>query len=298
MSAKVVTVSLLALLSIIVAKRRVPEGMREAVKSVNAKAYGVPQRQIDVATKEVASTLADSSLNVEQPSLLELAESSGSFFPHLAQLPKRPKLALAAKPLQVRMDSDRCYYGDVDANGMPVVLEKKQRGPSLKPSPDLGPAEVVAEQFGAFSSGTLSDLEDAFAFVSPKIKKQHNVDVQAFRKILEGIRLNGIIGCTSWEVMGEPLYPSEETAEVGVKIIPKPLAGCVRISGVGDQGGITWPAYYKWQLGRPVSGPLAGCWLLEQMIPVSPDNLDKHPVFMRSAASGDARSLEILAAED
>jgi hypothetical protein len=187
------------------------------------------------------------------------------------------------------MDSDdRCYYGDVDANGMLMRKEKKQRRVALEPSPDLLPQQVVAEQFEAFSSGTSRDLEEAFAFVSPKIKEQHGVNVTIFRKILSGTGMDGIIGCAEYQVMGEPQFTSEDTAIVGVRILPKPLEGCVRVSGVADQSGITWPAFYKWQLGRqPAGSKLAGCWMLEQMSTVNPESVKKDPVFV---GSGNAAS--------
>merc|ERR1712048_875802 len=87
--------------------------------------------------------------------------------------------------------------------------------------------------------------------------------------------------------MSEPLYPSEDTAIVGVRILPKPITGCVRRSGVAGQGGLTWPAFYRWQLGRrPAGSELAGCWMLEQMIPISPKTIAEDPVFMKYAGSG------------
>jgi hypothetical protein len=179
---------------------------------------------------------------------------------------------------------DRCYYGDVDADGTLIRKEKKQRGPALKPNRDLLPQQVVAEQFEAFSSGTSTDLEDAFAFVSPKIKERNGVNMKMFRAILSGTGMEGIIGCTEWEVMGEPQFTSEDTALVGVRIIPKPIPGCVRVSGVADQGGITWPAFYKWQLGlQPTGAELAGCWMLEQMIPCNPESVKEDPLFGYSA---------------
>jgi hypothetical protein len=197
------------------------------------------------------------------------------------------------------MDEDRCYYGDIDENGKMTTFKKKERGPGLKPAPELTPNQVAAEQFDAFSSGTDSDIEDAFAFVSPKITEQHGVDVARFRQILDGTGMEGIIGCAEWEVMSEPQYPSEDTAIVGVRILPKPIPGCVRISGRAGQEGMTWPAFYRWQFGRrPAGSEQAGCWMLEQMIPVSPKTVAEDPVFMKYAGSGEGKNVHLMQPAD
>jgi hypothetical protein len=185
------------------------------------------------------------------------------------------------------MDSDRCYYGDVDANGNLVEKKTVARGAALEPSADLSPLQVVDEQFASFSSGTFQDTDYAFAFVSPTIKEKYDLDGKKFRNILEGLGMEGIIGCSEWKVFAEPLYPSEDRAIVGVRILPKPVPGCVRVSGVADQSGITWPAFYKWELARqPAGADFAGCWMLEQMTPVPPNEVGTEPPFMRKAGSG------------
>merc|ERR1719269_403271 len=107
-----------------------------------------------------------------------------------AALPLPPKpvvleaIAIAARSAPVRMDSDRCYYGEVDENGKLVERTQVARGPALKPSPDLSPVQVVDEQFAAFSSGTFADVDSAFDFVSPKIKENFDLDGKKFRQIL------------------------------------------------------------------------------------------------------------------
>ena len=55
-----------------------------------------------------------------------------------------------------------------------------------------------------------------------------------------------------------------------LRVLPKPFAGCMRFSGLADQGGITWPSFYKWELRRQDAEPHAGCWMLEQMSPRRP----------------------------
>merc|ERR1712048_1211212 len=45
-------------------------------------------------------------------------------------------IAVVARSAPESKESDdRCYYGDVDANGKLIDIAKKQRGPALKPSP-------------------------------------------------------------------------------------------------------------------------------------------------------------------
>jgi len=66
--------------------------------------------------------------------------------------------------------------------------------------------------------------------------------------------------------------PSDDVTVVSLRVLPKPVAGCVRTSGVAGQQGITWPAQYKWVLGRVPSDAAehAGCWMLDNMIPEAP----------------------------
>ena len=37
--------------------------------------------------------------------------------------------------------------------------------------------------------------------------------------------------------------PSEDVAVLTLRVLLKPIPGCVRTSGVAEQGGITWPAF-------------------------------------------------------
>jgi len=90
MSAKRVTLALLALSSAALAKRRLHERMREAVESLNAEVYEVSQGQGDVATRQVESTMTGLNLDDGRPSLLELTENSGTqLVPGLPQLHRR-----------------------------------------------------------------------------------------------------------------------------------------------------------------------------------------------------------------
>ena len=171
-------------------------------------------------------------------------------------------------PLPLR-DADRCYYGGIDENGVPTAAKKNNRGAALKPSPSLTPLEVIEEQFSAFSSGSFSDVEDAFAFVSPQIKEKYSLDAEKFGGILKGTGYEALLGCAKWDVL-DTHSPDENTIIVKMRVLPKPIPGCMRFSGVADQGGITWPFYYRWEMSRPTAGAMADCWVLDQMFPEAP----------------------------
>lgn len=176
-----------------------------------------------------------------------------------------------ARSRSPRNDADRCYYGSVDAEGNVVEVEtaKRMQSPIQTPHPSLTALNVVDVQFECFSRGRFSDIEAAFAFVSPQIIQQYSLDFARFRQILEKPGFEGIIGCTSWSVMGTS-SPSDDVVFVKLKLLPKPIPGCVRISGISDQGGISWPAFYTWQLVRQKTEPFVDCWMLEQMSPEPP----------------------------
>ena len=169
----------------------------------------------------------------------------------------------------VRCDLDRCYYGAIDADGH--VVEKcadVERGKVFAPRPSLTPLEVVDAQLRALSRG-MQGLDDAFAFVSPRVIEQYDLNREKFKGILQGFAFEGLLGCVSWKVTGERM-PSEDKCVVSLTVLPKPIPGCVKSSGVADQGGITWPANYAWHLACETAGPLNGCWMLEQMSPDRP----------------------------
>ncbi len=185
----------------------------------------------------------------------------------------------AARSAIVRCDEDRCYYGAIDADGN--VLEEDvnvKRGEILKPSPSLTPIEMIDAQFEALRRGE-GAIEDAFAFVSPKVVEQYGVDLERFTQILGGYQFEGLLGCASWKVL-DTSEQTEDKQLVTLQVLPKPIPGCVKASGVADQGGITWPARYVWHLERQTEGPLAGCWMLEQMAIAPP------PVDLTSADGG------------
>ena len=52
---------------------------------------------------------------------------------------------------------------------------------------------------------------------------------------------------------------------VRLRVLPRPIPGCVKLSGMADQDGITWPAFYSWQMRRQAGGEFDGCWMLYQM---------------------------------
>ena len=167
-------------------------------------------------------------------------------------------------------DEDRCYYGYVDADGSTSKADpsKKRTGPVPTPDPSLSPADMVNAQFQMLSE---SAVEDAYAFLDPGIIEKYSMDVKKFRSILKGPSFDGLIGCAEWTITSESA-PDENVAVIKLRVLPKPIPGCVRTSGMADQGGITWPTNYKWQLRKqPATAEVSpGCWMLEQMFPDAP----------------------------
>jgi hypothetical protein len=170
------------------------------------------------------------------------------------------------------------------------------------PSPSNSAQEVVDAQFRAFSRDYDSrSIGDAFAHLSPDIISKHNLDESKFKQILKGKQMDGILGCAEWEVF-EVSSPSDERRDVKVKMLPKPIAGCVKTSGVAGQGGITWPHYYKWEMRKMAEGPRAGCWMLEQMVPQAPPNIIDAAIDVEvrgssapeAAASNDAKTPKLV----
>ena len=53
----------------------------------------------------------------------------------------------------------------------------------------------------------------------------------------------------------------QDTATAKLTVLPAPIPGCVRTSGVADQGGITWPTHFEWILKKQADG----CWMLDTM---------------------------------
>ena len=184
-------------------------------------------------------------------------------------LPYRATPASRAPP--VRCDADRCYYGDLDASGNVVKREAKRSGPALTPTPSLTPREVVDAQFESLSIGTYAGIEEAYAFVAPSMVEKYQIDLPKFKAVLSGDAFDGLVGCAEWTVQGIS-QPADDVAVVTLKVLPKPIAGCVRTSGVASQDGITWPTFYKWHLGRvpAEAAEHAGCWMLDNMQPIAP----------------------------
>ena len=193
-----------------------------------------------------------------------------------------------------RCDADRCYYGRVDEDGN--VLRgavKVEAQPSVKPSLSLSPEEVVQAQFRALARGTVqnrdgvSGLDDAFQFVSPAIVEQYKLDKQKYLSILSGPSFDGLLGCGEMQVIGSE-YPVDDRVVVSLRVLPKPVTGCVRMSGVADQSGITWWTHYNFHLARQADGPLKDCWMVDQMFPAPPpvdvDASDSTPQIKQGAA--------------
>ena len=173
--------------------------------------------------------------------------------------------ALLAQPL--RVDSDVNWEGHIVVEEAPIV--PRRRDSVLKPNPSLTALEVVDEQLSALSTGAFSDIEDAFAFLSPKIVEYNEMDAAQFNKILESATFDGIIGLKSWNVT-ETVATDDTHLTVTLKIQPKPLPiGCTcfrcSISGLSDLAEM--PLYFKWEMTRQTAGPYDGCWMLEQMSP-------------------------------
>ena len=180
-----------------------------------------------------------------------------------------PLRSSALRAPAVRMDSDRCYYGAVGEDGSVMGKVARDWAEVPKLSPSLSATDVIDAQFELLSRGTFESVGEAHSFVSPEIVEKWDIDATKFRAILSGSRFDGLIGCDSWTVLGME-EPADDLVNVRLRVIPKPVAGCVRTSGLAGQEGITWPTYYTWQLRKQAAEPYADCWMLEQMLPNPP----------------------------
>lgn len=181
------------------------------------------------------------------------------------QVQRAPRsLLVHARASPVRCDEDRCYYGAIGEDGSVLADPNPEvsQVPVVKPSPSLTPLDVVDNQFRALSRG---ELEPALAFVSPAMKEQYSLDVAKYEKILGGPAFDGLVGCYSWKVL-RTSEPCEDKTIVSLQVLPKPVPGCVKTSGIAGQGGITWPTFFAWHLAREADG----CWSVEQMAPEQP----------------------------
>ena len=175
-----------------------------------------------------------------------------------------------------RCDGDRCYYGRVDAEGN--VLKGSadvEVAEAVRPSVSLSPSAVVEAQLKALSRGAVqnregrSGVDDALLFVSPAIVEQYALDSRKYLSILSGPSFDGLVGCGELQVLNTE-STTDNKAVVSFRVLPKPVTGCVRMSGVADQTGITWWTHYNFHLTRQKAGPLVDCWLVEQMFPAPP----------------------------
>lgn len=164
---------------------------------------------------------------------------------------------------RVCLDEDRCYYGKLDANGQLKEVEVLDRVEPPPPSPSLSIADVVNAQFQQLSYGDKEGVRAAHAFLAPRIVETVGIDAERFEAVLGEPAFDGIIGCAEWEIL-DTNQVSDDAATVRMRILPRPVPGCVKLSGLADQDGITWPAFYNWQMRREVEGPLTGCWMLDQ----------------------------------
>ena len=150
--------------------------------------------------------------------------------------------AAAARCAPVRGDADRCYYGRVDADGN--VLKGSAEvdvGPSVRPSVSLSPSEVIEAQFRAFSRGRVaqnregvSGIDSALEFVSPGIVEKYGIDQARYLQILSGPQFEGLLGCSEMQVL-KCSETTDDKVVVNLRVMPKPVTGCVRMSGVADQ---------------------------------------------------------------
>ena len=181
-----------------------------------------------------------------------------------------PQRGLHLRRVAPLRDADRCYYGDIDEDGVVVVDRAKKSGWRIEkrgPSPALSALEAVEQQFVALSS---QDLEHAHSFLSPEVVEQYSMDQERFKSVLKGAQFDGLIGMSSWKVTAMNPGVDDDQMVADMTVLPKPVPGCVKISGLAGQQGITWPTFFKWKLKRQSSGPLSGCWTLDEMVPQPP----------------------------
>lgn len=196
-----------------------------------------------------------------------------------------------ARASSVRLDADRCFYGDVDKDGIPMEIKKNKMrtGPAPTPSTSMTPLDVVNAQFESLSFGTYTGIEETFAFLSPTVVEQYSMDLEKFKSVLGGDAFEGLVGMAEYTVLGWS-EPADDVAIAKLRVLPKPIPGCVRTSGIADQNGITWPTWYKWHLRKlPADATKhAGCWMLENMQPTPPpidvDASDELPAVEQAAA--------------
>lgn len=165
--------------------------------------------------------------------------------------------------------------------------------PTVRPSVSLSPSEVVSAQFKALSRGRVGQDRDgvagidaALGFVAPNIVEQYGIDQEKYLQILAGPAFDGLLGCGEMQVLKEEAT-TEDKVVVNLRVMPKPVTGCVRMSGVADQSGITWWTHYNFHLSRQQDGALKDCWMVEQMFPAPPpvdvDSRDGTPQIAQEA---------------
>lgn len=196
--------------------------------------------------------------------------------------------------MAARCDADRCYYGRVDEDGNVLKgVAEVDLSPTVRPSVSLSPSEVVSAQFKALSRGRVGQDRDgvagidaALGFVAPNIVEQYGIDQEKYLQILAGPAFDGLLGCGEMQVLKEEAT-TEDKVVVNLRVMPKPVTGCVRMSGVADQSGITWWTHYNFHLSRQQDGALKDCWMVEQMFPAPPpvdvDSRDGTPQIAQEA---------------
>ena len=155
---------------------------------------------------------------------------------------------------------------NVDADGNVVdgpgdVEEDRLRPRPRKPG-SMAPRETADAHLYCLSMD-YEGLEDSYGFLTPSIRAG-GTTVESFRELLTGMRFEGLLGCAEWRVVdSEGRGPDVEV--VSVRVLPKPVPGCVKTVRVANQGGVAWPAMYSWRLER-----VDGVWYVAEITPERP----------------------------
>merc|ERR1712194_344918 len=99
--------------------------------------------------------------------------------------------------------------------------------------------------------------------------EKYQLDKKKYLSILSGPSFDGLLGCGEVQVLGTE-YTAADRAVVSLRVLPKPVTGCVRMSGVADQSGITWWTHYNFHCVRQADNPYKDCWMVDQMFPAPP----------------------------
>ena len=56
-----------------------------------------------------------------------------------------------------------------------------------------------------------------------------------FRQILKSAAFDGLVGLADWTILETTTPGDDDLAIVRLRVLPKPIPGCVRTSGMADQ---------------------------------------------------------------